>query len=34
MFAAFPNWYATVFSALYLPRWPPFAMILHIVGIE
>src|SRR6476620_6788527 len=31
MFAAFPNWYATMFSALYLPL---LAMILRIVGIE
>lgn len=35
MFAAFPNWYATLFSA----RYPPllgilFGMILRIVGIE
>ena len=35
MFAAFPNWYATVFSALYLPLLAIlFAMILRIVGIE
>ena len=35
MFAAFPNWYATVFSALYLPLLALlFAMILRIVGIE
>src|SRR3984885_2046364 len=35
MFAAFPNWYATVFSALYLPLLAILvAMILRIVGIE
>jgi cytochrome d ubiquinol oxidase subunit II len=35
MFAAFPGWYATVFSALYLPLLALlFAMILRIVGIE
>lgn len=35
MFAAFPNWYATVFSALYLPLLAIlFGMILRIVGIE
>jgi cytochrome d ubiquinol oxidase subunit II len=35
MFAAFPNWYATVFSALYLPLLAIlFAMIVRIVGIE
>ena len=35
MFAAFPNWYATVFSALYIPLLVIlFAMILRIVGIE
>jgi cytochrome d ubiquinol oxidase subunit II len=35
MFAAFPNWYATMFSALYLPLLAIlFAMILRIVGIE
>ncbi|MFG1934297.1 cytochrome d ubiquinol oxidase subunit II [Mycobacterium sp. NPDC048908] len=35
MFAAFPNWYATLFSALYLPLLVIlFAMILRIVGIE
>ncbi|WP_101949953.1 cytochrome d ubiquinol oxidase subunit II [Mycobacterium sp. 3519A] len=35
MFAAFPNWYATLFSALYLPLLAIlFAMILRIVGIE
>ena len=35
MFAAFPNWYATVFSSLYLPLLAIlFAMILRIVGIE
>ena len=33
MFAAFPNWYATVFSALYLPLLAIlFGMILRIVG--
>ena len=35
MFAAFPNWYATVFSALYLPLLAIlFGMILRIVSIE
>ncbi|MDY6871854.1 MAG: cytochrome d ubiquinol oxidase subunit II [Actinomycetota bacterium] len=35
MFAAFPVWYATVFSALYLPLLAIlFGMILRIVGIE
>jgi cytochrome bd ubiquinol oxidase subunit II len=35
MFAAFPNWYATMFSALYLPLLAIlFSMILRIVGIE
>ena len=35
MFAAFPNWYASVFSALYLPLLAIlFGMILRIVGIE
>lgn len=35
MFAAFPNWYATLFSALYLPLLAIlFGMILRIVGIE
>ena len=35
MFAAFPNWYATVFSALYLPLLAIlFAMIVRIAGIE
>src|ERR1700680_3863906 len=35
MFAAFPNWYATVFSALYLPLLAIlFGMILRVVGIE
>ena len=35
MFAAFPNWYATVFSSLYLPLLAIlFAMILRIVSIE
>jgi cytochrome d ubiquinol oxidase subunit II len=35
MFAAFPNWYATVFSALYLPLLAIlFGMIVRIVGIE
>lgn len=35
MFAAFPNWYATVFSALYLPLLAILVgMILRIVGIE
>jgi len=35
MFAAFPNWYATMFSALYLPLLAIlFGMILRIVGIE
>jgi cytochrome bd ubiquinol oxidase subunit II len=35
MFAAFPNWYAAVFSALYLPLLAIlFSMILRIVGIE
>jgi cytochrome bd ubiquinol oxidase subunit II len=35
MFAAFPNWYAAVFSALYLPLLAIlFGMILRIVGIE
>lgn len=35
MFAAFPNWYATVFSALYLPLLAILAgMIVRIVGIE
>jgi len=34
MFAAFPNWYATLFSALYLPLLAIlFGMILRIVGI-
>jgi cytochrome bd ubiquinol oxidase subunit II len=35
MFAAFPNWYATVFSALYLPLLAIlFGMILRVVAIE
>lgn len=35
MFAAFPNMYATLFSALYLPLLAIlFAMIVRIVGIE
>ncbi|ULE32626.1 cytochrome d ubiquinol oxidase subunit II [Mycobacterium sp. IDR2000157661] len=35
MFAAFPNWYASMFSALYLPLLAIlFGMILRIVGIE
>jgi cytochrome d ubiquinol oxidase subunit II len=35
MFAAFPNWYAAMFSALYLPLLAIlFAMIVRIVGIE
>ncbi|MGE2731898.1 cytochrome d ubiquinol oxidase subunit II [Mycolicibacterium vaccae] len=35
MFAAFPVWYATVFSTLYLPLLAIlFGMILRIVGIE
>jgi cytochrome d ubiquinol oxidase subunit II len=35
MFAAFPGWYATVFSTLYLPLLAVlFAMILRIVAIE
>ncbi|WP_067968557.1 cytochrome d ubiquinol oxidase subunit II [Mycolicibacter icosiumassiliensis] len=35
MFAAFPNWYATVFSALYLPLLAiVIAMILRVVAIE
>jgi cytochrome d ubiquinol oxidase subunit II len=35
MFAAFPNWYATAFSSLYLPLLAIlFAMIVRIVGIE
>src|ERR1700754_3893042 len=35
MFAAFPNWYATVFSSLYLPLLAIlFAMILRVVSIE
>ena len=35
MFAAFPNWYATLFSALYLPLLAILvAMIVRIVGIE
>ncbi len=35
MFAAFPNWYATVFSALYLPLLAILvSMIVRIVGIE
>jgi cytochrome d ubiquinol oxidase subunit II len=35
MFAAFPNWYATMFSSLYLPLLAIlFAMILRIVAIE
>lgn len=35
MFAAFPVWYATVFSALYLPLLAIlFGMIVRIVGIE
>jgi cytochrome bd ubiquinol oxidase subunit II len=35
MFAAFPVWYATMFSALYLPLLAIlFGMILRIVGIE
>jgi cytochrome d ubiquinol oxidase subunit II len=35
MFAAFPNWYATVFSSLYLPLLAILVgMIVRIVGIE
>jgi cytochrome bd ubiquinol oxidase subunit II len=35
MFAAFPGWYATVFSALYLPLLAIlFGMILRVVAIE
>ena len=35
MFAAFPNWYATVFSTLYLPLLVIlFGMILRVVAIE
>jgi cytochrome d ubiquinol oxidase subunit II len=35
MFAAFPNWYATVFSTLYLPLLAIlFGMILRVVAIE
>jgi cytochrome bd ubiquinol oxidase subunit II len=35
MFAAFPNWYATMFSALYLPLLAILvAMIGRVVGIE
>jgi cytochrome bd ubiquinol oxidase subunit II len=35
MFAAFPNWYASVFSALYLPLLAIlFGMILRVVSIE
>ncbi len=35
MFAAFPNWYAALFSALYLPLLAIlFGMILRVVGIE
>ncbi len=35
MFAAFPNWYATVFSTLYLPLLAIlFGMIVRILGIE
>ena len=35
MFAAYPGWYATLFSALYLPLLAIlFGMILRIVGIE
>ena len=35
MFAAFPNWYATLFSALYLPLLAIlFGMIVRVVGIE
>jgi cytochrome d ubiquinol oxidase subunit II len=35
MFAAFPNWYATLFSALYLPLLAILlSMIVRIVGIE
>src|SRR5918997_4625020 len=35
MFAAFPDWYATMFSGLYLPLLVIlFAMILRIVAIE
>ncbi|EID10446.1 cytochrome d ubiquinol oxidase, subunit II [Mycobacterium xenopi RIVM700367] len=35
MFAAFPNWYAAVFSAVYLPLLAIlFGMIMRIVGIE
>ena len=35
MFAAFPGWYATVFSALYLPLLVIlFGMILRVVAIE
>src|SRR6201986_2092467 len=35
MFAAFPAWYATVFSALYLPLLAIlFGMIVRVVAIE
>src|ERR1700738_5597957 len=35
MFAAFPNWYATVFSTLYLPLLAIlFGMIVRVVAIE
>jgi cytochrome d ubiquinol oxidase subunit II len=35
MFAAFPNWYATMFSALYLPLLVILVgMIVRVVGIE
>lgn len=35
MFAAFPNWYATVFSTLYLPLLAIlFGMIVRVLGIE
>ena len=35
MFAAFPNWYATLFSALYLPLLAILVgMIARVVGIE
>ncbi|MBX7435354.1 cytochrome d ubiquinol oxidase subunit II [Mycobacterium sp. Y57] len=35
MFAAYPNWYASLFSALYLPLLAIlFGMIVRIVGIE
>ena len=35
MFAAFPNWYATLFSALYLPLLAILVgMIVRVVGIE